>query len=92
VVVSGAVRTYKLLSDGRRQIDAFHLPGDIFGIEAGSEHRFSAEAIQEVTVRAIRRRSLDVLAQLSRQVVCFRAIDRPVNVPACAKDGANLRP
>ncbi len=30
-VVSGVVRTCKLLSDGRRQIDAFHLPGDIFG-------------------------------------------------------------
>jgi CRP/FNR family nitrogen fixation transcriptional regulator len=26
-VVSGAVRTSKLLSDGRRQIDAFHLRG-----------------------------------------------------------------
>jgi CRP/FNR family transcriptional regulator, nitrogen fixation regulation protein len=62
-VVSGAVRTYKLLSDGRRQIDAFHFPGDIFGIEMGGEHRFSAEAIQEVTVRAIRRRSLDALAR-----------------------------
>jgi len=27
----GAVRSYKLLSDGRRQIGAFHLVGDIFG-------------------------------------------------------------
>ncbi len=62
-VVSGAVRTYKLLSDGRRQIDAFHMPGDIFGIEAGGEHRFSAEALKEATVRAIRRRSLDALAR-----------------------------
>lgn len=26
-LISGAVRTYKLLSDGRRQIGAFHLPG-----------------------------------------------------------------
>jgi len=33
-VVSGAIRSYKLLKDGRRQIDAFHLPGDIFGLEA----------------------------------------------------------
>ena len=44
-VVTGVVRTYKLLSDGRRQIDAFHLPGDIFGVEAGEEHRFNAEAV-----------------------------------------------
>ena len=36
-VVSGAVRTYKLLSDGRRQIGAFHLPGDVFGLESGPD-------------------------------------------------------
>ena len=35
-VLSGSVRTSKLLSDGRRQIDAFYLPGDIFGLELGS--------------------------------------------------------
>src|SRR3982750_462050 len=43
-VKAGAVRSYKLLSDGRRQIGAFHLVGDIFGLENGSEHRFTAEA------------------------------------------------
>jgi len=32
---SGAVRTFKLLPDGRRQIGAFHLAGDIFGVEKG---------------------------------------------------------
>jgi CRP/FNR family nitrogen fixation transcriptional regulator len=31
-VVSGTVRTYKVLVDGRRQIAAFYLPGDIFGL------------------------------------------------------------
>jgi CRP/FNR family nitrogen fixation transcriptional regulator len=61
-VVSGAVRTSKLLSDGRRQIDAFHLPGDCFGIESGEEHRFSAEALGDTTVIAYRRCSLDSLA------------------------------
>ena len=34
-VGKGAVRSYKLLGDGRRQINAFHLPGDIFGVENG---------------------------------------------------------
>lgn len=57
-VTSGTVRTYKLLIDGRRQIDAFHLQGDIFGLEAGNEHRFAAEAIQDVKLRAFRRRGL----------------------------------
>jgi CRP/FNR family nitrogen fixation transcriptional regulator len=46
-VIDGAVRSYKLLSDGRRQINAFHLPGDIFGVENGNVHRFTAEAIIE---------------------------------------------
>jgi CRP/FNR family nitrogen fixation transcriptional regulator len=38
----GAVRSYKLLSDGRRQIGAFHLVDDIFGLENGGVHRFTA--------------------------------------------------
>jgi CRP/FNR family nitrogen fixation transcriptional regulator len=62
-VVSGAIRSYKLLSDGRRQIDAFHLRGDLFGLEAGNEHRFSAEAIGNATVIAYRRSRLNVLIQ-----------------------------
>ena len=62
-VVSGAIRSYKLLSDGRRQIDAFHLPGDIFGLEAGSEHRFSAEAVGDVQVVAYRRNRLSALIE-----------------------------
>ncbi|HJE23522.1 MAG TPA: helix-turn-helix domain-containing protein [Methylorubrum populi] len=71
-VVSGAVRTCKLLSDGRRQIDAFHLPGDIFGVEAGTEHRFNAEAVTETRL-VIHRREPRVLAgddgALARAVV-----------------------
>src|SRR5262245_46928146 len=46
-VVSGTVRTYKVLADGRRQIGSFYLAGDIFGLEAGDEHTFSAEAITD---------------------------------------------
>ena len=56
-------RSYKLLSDGRRQIGAFHLAGDIFGLENGSEHRFTAEAIVDTTVRLIKRRSLEMVAE-----------------------------
>lgn len=61
-VIRGAVRTYKLLSDGRRQIGAFHLPGDVFGLDAGSAHRLTAEAITDTTVRLVKRRSLEVAA------------------------------
>src|SRR3954464_4521389 len=62
-VKSGAVRSYKLLSDGRRQIGAFHLAGDIFGLENGGEHRFTAEAVIDTTVRLIRRQSLEMVAE-----------------------------
>jgi CRP/FNR family transcriptional regulator, nitrogen fixation regulation protein len=62
-VVDGAVRSYKLLSDGRRQIGAFHLAGDIFGLENSTLHRFTAEAIVETTVRLIRRCSLEHVAE-----------------------------
>ncbi len=64
-VVSGAVRTYKLLQDGRRQIGAFYLPGDVFGLESGVEHAFSAEAISDSTVR-IARRSI-IMAQAVKE-------------------------
>jgi CRP/FNR family nitrogen fixation transcriptional regulator len=62
-VASGAVRSYKLLSDGRRQIGAFHLVGDIFGLEIGTDHRFTAEAIIDTTVRLLKRRSLELVAE-----------------------------
>jgi CRP/FNR family nitrogen fixation transcriptional regulator len=57
-VVSGAVRTYKVLEDGRRQICAFHLPGDIFGFEAGDTHMASAEAIGENHVLVVKRSAI----------------------------------
>lgn len=61
-LVTGAVRSYKLLSDGRRQIGAFHLPGDMFGLENGGTHRFTAEAIVDTTVRLLRRRAVQGVA------------------------------
>jgi CRP/FNR family nitrogen fixation transcriptional regulator len=62
-VVDGAVRSYKLLSDGRRQIGSFHLAGDIFGLENGEAHRFTAEAIVDTTVRLAKRASLANVAE-----------------------------
>ena len=61
-VVSGAVRTYKVLADGRRQIGAFYLPGDIFGLETGEDHAFSAEAVNDSQVLVIKRSAVMDLA------------------------------
>lgn len=61
-VVSGSVRTYNILSDGRRQIGGFYMPGDIFGIEFDGEHTSAAEAISDAKVLVIKRSALDALA------------------------------
>jgi CRP-like cAMP-binding protein len=50
LIVSGCVRTLKLMEDGRRQIGEFLLPGDLFGWEALDEHDFGAEAVTPVTL------------------------------------------
>ncbi len=57
-VVNGIVRTYKMLADGRRQIGAFYLAGDVFGLERGDKHTFSAEAVANCLVLVIKRRAL----------------------------------
>jgi CRP/FNR family nitrogen fixation transcriptional regulator len=62
MVARGAIRTYKLLSDGRRQIAAFRLPGDIFGLEVGHSHVFTAEAIADSEVIVVKRGALMALA------------------------------
>src|SRR6516165_10266321 len=54
----GAIRTYKQLSDGRRQIGALHLAGDMLAVENCATHRFSAEAIVDTTVWFAKRRRL----------------------------------
>ncbi|MGY4358516.1 CRP/FNR family nitrogen fixation transcriptional regulator [Bradyrhizobium sp. i1.3.1] len=59
----GAARSYKMLNDGRRQIGAFHLSGDIFGLVNGDLHRFTAEAVIRTTVRLLMRRRLEEAAQ-----------------------------
>jgi CRP/FNR family transcriptional regulator, nitrogen fixation regulation protein len=61
-VIRGTIRTSKVLTDGRRQIGGFYLPGDVFGLESGDEHAFSAEAITASEVLVIRRAALVALA------------------------------
>jgi CRP/FNR family nitrogen fixation transcriptional regulator len=67
-VVSGAVRTYRMLDDGRRQVIAFYLPGDIFGVEAGDLHLSSAEAISEAQIIVVKRSSLLARAEHERDL------------------------
>jgi len=61
-VIKGSVRTYKILSDGRRQIGGFYLPGDVFGLQFADEHTLSAEAIADTKVLVVKRSALTALA------------------------------
>lgn len=54
-LVRGAVRTSHLLADGRRQIGDFYYEGDVLGVSMTPTHRFSAEALGDCEVLAIRR-------------------------------------
>lgn len=57
-VIRGAVRTTRLLSDGRRQIGDFYYADDLIGLEAGPVHRFSAEALGCCEIQVIRKSAL----------------------------------
>ena len=74
-VISGVVRVCKFLNDGRRQIEAFHMEGEVFGFAMGGEHVLSAEAVNDCTLVSYRRRSVESLAQtdgnVSRQMFQF---------------------
>ena len=61
-ILSGTVRTVKLMEDGRRQVAEFLLPGDFFGLDAQDEHDLAAEAVSAVVLRRYARRTVEALA------------------------------
>ena len=48
-ITAGVVRLSKLLSDGRRQVFGFALPGDFLGLTLGHHHAYSADTLTHVT-------------------------------------------
>ena len=69
-VISGTVCTYKVLSDGRRQIGGFYLPGDIFGLECAEAHTLAAETITNAKLLVIRKSVLSALASRNAALTC----------------------
>ena len=67
-VMSGVVRTCKVLADGRRQVGGFYLRGDTFGLETGTEHAYSAEAITECRVLVVKHSTLIARAKTDHDV------------------------
>lgn len=62
-LLAGAVRSYRVLSDGRRQISDFFLPGDFIGLDALTVHQASAEAVTPLILLCVRRSALAALAK-----------------------------
>ena len=62
-MISGAVRTCRVLLDGRRQIADFYLPGDFFGLDWQGRHGFTAEAIADAVVVSYPRAQLELAAE-----------------------------
>jgi CRP/FNR family transcriptional regulator len=60
-VVDGMVRLYKLLSDGRRQIVGFAMPGDFLGLALHNRYGFSADAVDSVRLCRFDRSEFDRL-------------------------------
>ena len=70
-VVSGAVRFTRLRRDGRRQIGAFYLPGDMFGLEVEKRHSFSAESIVNSRIE-IQKKAAFLEAAMDNQDLAFQ--------------------
>ena len=70
----GAVRIYRLLADGRRQVVAFHIKDETFGFEAFNVRSFYAEAIAPTGLTSVEpesdgRYSADLMALALRSMV-----------------------
>ena len=70
-VVSGAVRSCKLLADGRRHITDFFLSGDFIGVDALKTYSCTAEAVDDATLVCYERRDIDALISHSPRVGQF---------------------
>ena len=62
-VGSGAIRLCKHLSDGRRQISGFVLPGEFCGFLHLDQHRFTAEATGDTVLTAYPQRQIEALGE-----------------------------
>jgi CRP/FNR family nitrogen fixation transcriptional regulator len=88
-VISGVVRTCRFLSGGRRQVNDFHVPDDLFGFEMGPTRHHSAEAACRTSVIRYRHRPLEVLAA-NNQDIALRLFAQAVRSLSRAQDHAVL--
>lgn len=60
-VTAGAMKLYKLLPDGRRQVTGFLYPGDFLGLAAQDLYAYSAEAVTHAMLCRFPRKRLEEL-------------------------------
>lgn len=63
-VVSGTVKLYKLLPDGRRQITGFLYPGDFLGLASSEGYSYGTEAVSDACLCRFPRPKLEALFEL----------------------------
>jgi CRP/FNR family nitrogen fixation transcriptional regulator len=76
------------MEDGRRQIDAFVLPGELFGFERGTKHRSMAEALGTAQIVSYERARLEdsthtTFARMALATAMERAQDHAVLLGRC---------
>ena len=63
VVLSGTLRSSKMLPDGRRQIIGFHEAGDLIGLTLADDYLYSAEGVTAVRLRRLSHLQLEALIE-----------------------------
>ncbi len=85
VVVAGALKLYKLLPDGRRQITGFLFAGDFLGLAFNTVYQYTAEALAPTRVcRLPRSRIETLLTRLPK--LANRLLDQASTELAAAQD------
>ncbi|MQX38025.1 Crp/Fnr family transcriptional regulator [Roseospira navarrensis] len=67
-VLSGAIKVYKLMPDGRRQITGFFFRGDMFGFCLDGSYAYTAEAITPIEVCRLPMQRLNDLSETAPEV------------------------
>src|SRR5208337_5436459 len=57
LVMRGLFRAVKFTRDGRRQVFAFYMPGDLCGLEPDAVHKLTIEAVDSAAVAILPRRA-----------------------------------
>lgn len=79
IVKRGALKLYKLMHDGRRQIIGFLFQGDFLGFGPSSEYQYTAEALEPVETCSLRtermRELVSVYPKLSNRLLNLASLE-----------------